>query len=250
LREYLGAQRVHQYGKCGDGHFMPYDVEVLLRKSAKYKFYFAFENNIQPGYVSEKCKFLCLHLNAKRKNKDSSKVVGKTLSYGPIPVYYGAPDVPPITNTPSFINVMDFPSPRELAKYLLFLSENEKEYNKYHEWRTDPYFLNPEFLKFLALQRPGVVETNVHADIQGFEIRANRRAACCRLCNESWLKRLAKTHLHEAFGPPKSLAWINHKIFNNTMHDKFPTSVLLKDDSHENDGHDEFSVLKKPPTLL
>jgi hypothetical protein len=145
---------------------------------------------------------------------------------------------------------MDFPSPNELAKYLLFLSENEKEYDKYHEWRSDRNSLHPEYLKLLALQRPGAVETEVHAKVLGTTTRANRRAACCRLCNESWLKRVIKTHLHEAFDPPRWTAWINHNLFNGKIDDEPGSSALLKDDSHENDGHDEFSVMKTPPKLF
>lgn len=64
LVAYLGHRRVHQYGKCGDGHKMPFNNDIILRKVSKYKFYLAFENTIQPGYVSEK--------------------LAKTLSYGPI----------------------------------------------------------------------------------------------------------------------------------------------------------------------
>jgi len=61
---------------------------------------------------------------------------------------------------------MDFSNPKELSKYLLYLSENETEYDKYHEWRKDEHSLHPSFLKLLALQRPGAVETDVHAKIE------------------------------------------------------------------------------------
>ncbi len=168
-------------------------------------------------------------------------IVGKTLSYGPIPIYYGAPDVPKITRTPSYINVLDFQGPADLAKYLLYLSENESEYNKYHQWRHERNPFDPEYLKLLAIQRPGAVETQVHAEIQGSIVRANRRAACCRLCNEAWIKRMLETHRHEVFDPPAHQNWINQKIFNGTLSVPINAKLLLKDDSQENDGHDEYS---------
>jgi len=62
------------------------------------------------------------------------------------------------------------------------------------------------------------------------------------------LKKLTKTHLHESFDAPKWTTWINRIIFNNTLHaEEINSSVLLEDDSNENDGHDEFSVLKTHP---
>ena len=37
----------------------------------------------------------------------------------------------------SFINVEDFSSVVDLAQYIIFLGNNQAEYNKYHRWRTD-----------------------------------------------------------------------------------------------------------------
>ena len=37
----------------------------------------------------------------------------------------------------SFINVEDFNTPKDLADYLLLLSKNATEYNKYHAWRDE-----------------------------------------------------------------------------------------------------------------
>lgn len=53
----LGKRRIHQYGACGDGHKLSRNPVRVLEKSSYYKFYFAFENTIEPGYVTEKRKF-------------------------------------------------------------------------------------------------------------------------------------------------------------------------------------------------
>ena len=48
----------------------------------------------------------------------------------------GAPNIDDFTpSNRSIINVADFDSPEELAKYLIYLSENDEEYYKYFEWK-------------------------------------------------------------------------------------------------------------------
>lgn len=105
----LGKNKLHEYGDCGDGtHVLP---RHSFAKVSEYKFYLSFENTIVDGYVTEK--------------------LYDRLRYGPIPVYYGAPDVMNITKKISFINANNFKSPEALAKYLLFLDGHPKEYMKY-----------------------------------------------------------------------------------------------------------------------
>jgi len=43
----------------------------------------------------------------------------------------------------SFIHVEDFQSPWALASYLIQLDENDEEYNKYFEWRSQGKFIDP-----------------------------------------------------------------------------------------------------------
>ena len=46
----------------------------------------------------------------------------------------------------SFIHVDDFQSPKELAKYLLFLSQNDHLYNQYFLWKNTGRFINTKFM--------------------------------------------------------------------------------------------------------
>ena len=74
--------------------------------------------------------------------------------YGAVPVYYGAPDVPQLTKTPSFIRVSDFKNRQELADYLIYLDSNETASMQYHQWRTLGYeAFSTEFLQFSRAQR-------------------------------------------------------------------------------------------------
>jgi len=164
--EYLGKDRVHRYGSCGDGHEMPRGSFTAV---ASYKFYFAFENSVTEGYVTEKL----VH----------------TLSLGPVPVYLGAPDVYNITVTPSFINVKDFASPKALADYLVHLADHPDEYNAYHAWRTSPAHFTEEYLRMVADKLPSPEERKIHEDFMGHEHLSERRSLCCRLCNLDFLRR-------------------------------------------------------------
>jgi len=137
-----------------------------------YKFYFAFENTIADGYTTEK--------------------LYSSLTWGPIPVYLGNPMIMNITKTPSFINVHDFRSPKALSDYLIFLSKNPEEYNKYHEWRRSPDQFTDEYLKLVAEQLPGPEELEVHEKFLGHKHLAQRRALCCRLCNLDFVAKRIK----------------------------------------------------------
>lgn len=121
------------------------------------------------------------------------------------------PDVFNITKTPSFINVMDFKNPKELADYLLFLSENEEEYNKYHAWRMDSNSFDPFYLSRLAKQRPGRDELEVYKETS---YNLVRRATCCRLCNQKFVEEAASDP--SRFYP--GVRWGKSKIFREVFH--------------------------------
>ena len=148
---------------------------------ADYKFYVSFENTVQEGYVSEKLFVPML--------------------FGAVPLYLGAPNVPPVTLKKSFIHVFDFRSVSELADYLVYLDSNDTAFEEYFEWHRDSYrAFTDEFLKWsvkqVALQS---AETN-----NAYEARTAR---CCRLCDREWL--LAQRHEKRTFVEPY---WPEEKV--------------------------------------
>ena len=105
-----------------------------------------------------------------------------------IPVYYGDSQVPNITVTPSFIRVADYESPDALAAYLLFLDTHPDEYAKYHTWRKNPASISKDYLKSVEENVPGPKELLHHIDDSHRVYYSSRRAVCCRLCNEAFVK--------------------------------------------------------------
>lgn len=129
----------------------------------------------------------------------------------------GAPDVPNITRTPSFINAADFPNPEALARYLLHLAQHPAQYMKYHEWRKDiRTAFTDEFLRAVARNVPGQTEMNVTRARLGPRraFGVNRRAACCRLCNLHYVESVARQFDWSRIKMPRSAEWINEKYFN------------------------------------
>ena len=89
-----------------------------LASSGRYKFYLSFENSACRDYITEKAEL--------------------PLLTGLVPVVYGGLEgsdhsfkFPPH----SFIDVRNFSSPEQLAKYLLYLDKNDNAYLAYHYWR-------------------------------------------------------------------------------------------------------------------
>jgi len=192
LTDFLGPDRVHRYGKCGDREIEPAPLQNAAPRLATYKFVLAMENEFQFGYVSEKL-ITALALNA-------------------VPVYYGSPGVPQITAQPSFVKASDFGSPRDLARFLVALSRDEDRYQAYHAWRWEPDVeraFHEQYLGWLRevvprpheLGRGGSIgaaeaehagnETAAHAYSRAAGGRfSERHAVCCRLCDAAFLKSL------------------------------------------------------------
>ncbi|KAG8564354.1 hypothetical protein GDO81_016427 [Engystomops pustulosus] len=86
----------------------------------QYKFYLAFENSDHKDYITE-------------------KLWGNSFILGVVPVVLGAPRknyerfIPP----DSFIHVDDFPSPKDLALFLLELDKDKARYEQYFNWRLN-----------------------------------------------------------------------------------------------------------------
>jgi hypothetical protein len=170
MMDVLGAERIHKYGRCGDRNMPGKSINMAAKLMSQYKFYLAFENTVEDGYITEKLFF--------------------ALNVPVVPVYLGALNVPNVTVTPSFIKASDYKSPRELSSYLLYLDSNEKEYMKYHSWRKSPSSFTQEYLDSLAYKVAGPEELLAYRSL--FK-RYPRTAQCCRLCDENYVKYATST---------------------------------------------------------
>ncbi len=120
-QEYVDALQKNMmidiYGFCGN--FKCHDRESCLDMlKQKYKFYIAFENSNCREYISEKFWYNALEHNI-------------------LPVVMGADkdEYESVAPPHSFIHVDDFPSAKDLARYLKLLYKNNKLYNEYFRWQ-------------------------------------------------------------------------------------------------------------------
>jgi hypothetical protein len=93
---------------------------ACLNDTAQYKFYLSFENSLCEDYITEK--------------------VWKVLRMDTVPVVLGHANYTKLLPPRSYIDVRNFQSPYDLAKYLQYLDDHDDEYNKYLEWKQD-YFV-------------------------------------------------------------------------------------------------------------
>ncbi len=105
------------YGDCGKKGYCPKGDKncFMERIPSTYKFYLGFENSICQDYVTEK--------------------LFRTLSSEIVPIVFGGTNYSRDAPPNSVINVEDYSSPEELARYLRRLASNETEYNSYFEWK-------------------------------------------------------------------------------------------------------------------
>lgn len=115
LQKYI---EVHTYGECGPLK-CPSDKQwsrrgrcelELLHKNNSYKFYLAFENALCQDYVTEK--------------------LWKVMDLNVVVVVMGGYDYSRIMPPDSYIDARDFPSPRDLAKHLHYLDQDDEAYNQ------------------------------------------------------------------------------------------------------------------------
>ncbi len=104
---------VTNYGKCLNNARDTKKGDVVPHT----KFSLVFENSEEWDYTTEK--------------------LYQALSLGSVPVVLGAPNIASLVPDPqSYIDAKDFTDPEALAKYLIYLDENQKEYDKYLKWKT------------------------------------------------------------------------------------------------------------------
>jgi hypothetical protein len=114
ITELARHMSVKTYGKCGE----PCPVVVancIEYISQNFKFFLAFENTLCKGYVTE--KFF------------------DWLNFDIVPVVLGLGDYSYYVPRSAYVNVLDFKSPFELARYLSYLDGNATAYNEFFKWK-------------------------------------------------------------------------------------------------------------------
>ena len=106
-----------------------YCSKMDLLKS--YRFTIAFENAVGKDYVTEKFY--------------------EPLLSGSVPLYLGAPNIDDLSPDPSaFINMRDYPDPKDLADMIQRCCEDEQMYATFFDWKKR--HINPTFLQLLKGQ--------------------------------------------------------------------------------------------------
>ena len=98
-----------QYNKC------PRNGDCKRKLLETYKFYLSFENTLYRDYVTEKY-FDILNLNV-------------------VPIVRGDANYSSVGPPRSYIDTKDFKSVKDLADYMLYLHQNDKEYIKYLKYK-------------------------------------------------------------------------------------------------------------------
>lgn len=117
LKELQKHVQVDVFGPCGNVTCQRFDAncfDILY----EYNFYFAFENSLCLGYITEK--------------------VFERINFFLIPIVLNYSKLYEERLPPkSVIYVTDFHNVQELANYLVYLSNNKTAYLEYFEWRKD-----------------------------------------------------------------------------------------------------------------
>ncbi|KAK2155250.1 hypothetical protein LSH36_245g03090 [Paralvinella palmiformis] len=109
------------YGKCGYLN-CSYGDPCNKAFDKKYKFFIAAENAVCKDYVTEK--------------------VNKALSMNIVPIVYGGLNYKRYMPPNSYVDVMDFASPRELASYLKQVAVDEWKYREFFTWKASYHQVN------------------------------------------------------------------------------------------------------------
>ena len=117
VRELMKHIPVDVYGDCGNNSICPRNHRCNEEHYIqKYKLYLAFENTLSGEYISEK--------------------LWRTLSIGLVPIVYGALETyNTVLPSGSYIDVEDFSSPQELAKYIFKVNSNDALYRSFFSWK-------------------------------------------------------------------------------------------------------------------
>ena len=164
MREMMKYIKVDSYGKCLHNKDLPehlinpltFNTEDLHKIQAQYKFTISFENAICHDYITEK--------------------FWRPLMIGSVPVVRGSPTIRDWAPQNSIIVAEEFKSPKQLAEYLLYLDQNDLEYEKFLKFKTEG-IKNERLLSALDTRKYSVNELQGKNSIEGFE---------CHVCDVIW----------------------------------------------------------------
>eukprot|EP00731_Ephydatia_muelleri_P018800 Em0011g840a len=206
VQELMKYVKVDSYGRCLHNKDLPdhlrnqmtFSSEEIYKLQAKYKFSISFENAICEDYITEK--------------------FWRPLVAGSVPIVRGSPTIldwaPDVEH--SVIVADHFSSPKDLAEYLLYLDQNDEEYERYLEFKKNG-ITNKRLLDHMT-NRGWFVSLVFDINnppkspdfITGFE---------CFVCNT-----LHKRSLQTKEGPPPPMIVANHQHYNCPI----PTPSLTK----------------------
>lgn len=132
----LRTQAKKAFPRCPNDSRSHPDEKCVRSVLSEYKFYLSLENSICEDYITEKFFDVAFQNNA-------------------VPIIFGGSwyeKFVPRKDMPSFISASDFESPKDLARYLIYLDRNDEEYLKYFEWRKVPV---SQLVKKLSFERCG-----------------------------------------------------------------------------------------------
>ena len=121
VRELMRNMAVDAYGKSLQNRMLKQDTgrATKLLTLARYRFTLAFENAVDPGYVTE--KFF------------------DPLVAGSVPVYLGAPDIADFApGEHCYIDASRFAGPTALAAHLTRLANDAAAYQQLLDWKRQP----------------------------------------------------------------------------------------------------------------
>ncbi|XP_011145101.2 alpha-(1,3)-fucosyltransferase C [Harpegnathos saltator] len=112
LSKHIG---VDVYGECGERSCLKTRDCFRDVVEPNYFFYLSFENSFCDDYVTEKLM--------------------NPLRYNVVPVVYGGANYSRFAPPNSYVNALDFESPKELAAYLKYLSQDLRRYQSFLQWK-------------------------------------------------------------------------------------------------------------------
>lgn len=134
LSELMKYLPIDSYGNWRKNKQLPEDngYRSKMELLKNYRFTIAFENAVGKDYVTEKFY--------------------EPLLSGSVPIYLGAPNINDFSPSPSaFINVCDYPDPKDLADVIQRYCEDKQMYTTFFDWKKRP--INPTFLQLLQGQK-------------------------------------------------------------------------------------------------